>query len=50
MLLIVKNVLVMGDFCIDCWVFLFKKVGEGGKWNSLIFFGLRGVIGKDWLK
>ena len=37
----------MGDLCIDCWVLSFKKAGEGGKWNSLIPFGLRGASGKD---
>lgn len=42
-----KNAPAMGDLCIDCWVLLFKKAGEGGKWNSLIPFGLRGAAGKD---
>lgn len=39
-----KNAQAMGDLCIDCWVLSFKKgssTGEGGKWNSLIPFGLR---------
>ena len=38
----------MGDLCIDCWVLSFKKsssTGEGGKWNSLIPFGLRSGTG-----
>lgn len=46
-----KNSQAMGDLCIDCWVLKFKKVsstGEGGKWNSLLPFGLRtGAGAKD---
>lgn len=43
-----KNAQAMGDLCIDCWVLTFKKVtsaGQGGKWNSLIPFGLKGGTG-----
>ena len=49
-----KNAQAMGDLCIDCWVLSFKKsssTGEGGKWNSLIPFGLRAGTGaKDRMK